>query len=492
MNQDNYNSITRSVLQKIAWQAMLEKGLIPDFPPEVIAEADNLKEAFIDNEPFIDLRNLLWSSIDNDDSRDLDQLTVAQTLPGNKVKILVAIADVDQLVKKDSKIDRHARQNTTSVYTPAKIFPMLPEKLSTNITSLNYLENRLAIIIEILVNQAGIIENSDIYRGKVKNYAKLAYSNVAAWLDGETGVPLKISSVKGLAENLKIQFEIAGKLRAQRQQRGALNFNTVKANPVFDGDQVAELKIDKSNSSKNLIEEFMIAANGVSARFLSAKNFPSFRRVVRTPKRWNRIVEIAAGYEFVLPEQPDPKALEQFLNLAGKKDPEHFPDLSLSIIKLLGPGEYTVETPGSVSTGHFGLAVRDYSHSTAPNRRYPDLITHRLIKSALTESAVPYRFEELLDLAAHCTEMENAARKVERRVAKSAFAAVLKPRIGEEFDALITGASEKGSWVRLFNPPIEGKLVRNPDKLDVGQKVRVKLVQTEIEPGFIDFKLVKN
>ena len=335
-----------------------------------------------------DLRDLLWASIDNDDSLDLDQLTVAEVLSGDAVKILVAVADVDSLVKNGSAIDDHACHNTTSMYTAATIFPMLPDKLSTNLTSLNFNEDRLAIVIEVIVSADGSVKDSDIYRAQVRNHAKLAYNSVAAWLEGGA-VPEALTVVTGLDENLRIQDRVAQSMKAFRHVNGALDFETVEARPVFDGDEIRELKVEKRNRAKDLIENFMIAANGVTARYLSSKKVPSLRRVVRTPKRWGRIVELAKERRFDLSDTPDPKGLEQFLLKEKASDPLRFPDLSLAIIKLLGPGEYVAELPGDTHMpGHFGLAVRDYVHSTAPNRRYPDLITQRMLKSA-TESATP-------------------------------------------------------------------------------------------------------
>jgi len=481
-----------SILQRIARRVMMERGLLPDFSVEAIAELNGIHGAVTQvEESTRDLRSFAWCSIDNDDSRDLDQLTVAETMPEGAVKILVAIADVDTIVKKQSALDDHAKHNTTSVYTAAQIFPMLPEKLSTDLTSLNFESDRLAIVIEMVIAGDGSIKSSDIYRATVRNRAKLAYNSVAGWLEENGPMPQAIGTVNGLDENLRLQDRVARKLKSLRHEHGALDLETIEARPVFDGDEIKDLEAEKRNCAKDIIEDFMITANGVSARYLAAKKFPSLRRVVRTPKRWDRIIEIALEHGFTLPKEPDSKALDEFLISAKSADPLRFPDLSLSVIKLLGAGEYVVELPGGSSEGHFGLAVKDYAHSTAPNRRYPDLITQRLVKAAMAKDSVPYTTDELAELAKHCTENEDAAKKVERQVAKSAAAMVLKSKINQLFDAIVTGASAKGTWVRLLHPPIEGKLVSGFDGLDVGHRLRVQLLHTDVERGYIDFKKVE-
>jgi exoribonuclease-2 len=481
----------RAILQRIARTAMLERGLLPDFSVEALAELAVVQApATMDGEKVRDLRDLLWASIDNDDSRDLDQLTVAEAMPGDKIKIFVAVADVDSFVKKGSAIDDHALHNTTSVYTAAAIFPMLPEKLSTNLTSLNFNEDRLAISVEMLIGSDGSLQGSDLYRAIVRNHAKLAYNSVGAWLEGSGMVPEAVASVQGLDENLRMQDWAAQSMKNFRHVNGALSFETIEARPIFDGDEIRELEVENRNRAKDLIEDFMIAANGVAARYLSKRKFPSLRRVVRTPKRWERIVEIAGEHGFTLPDKPDSRALEEFLSKEQAADPLRFPDLSLSIIKLMGPGEYVAEIPGDTAQGHFGLAVRDYAHSTAPNRRYPDLITQRMLKAALAERPTPYDKDNLEVLGKHCTEEEDAAKKVERQVAKTAAALLLESRIGEKFDAIVTGAAQKGTWVRLLHPPIEGKLVHGFEGMDVGHRVRVQLIHTDAEQGFIDFKRV--
>lgn len=487
----------RAILQIIAHRVMLERGLLPDFSAAARAELGNIqaqimKKGTLDgtDHGVRDLRDRLWASIDNDDSRDLDQLTVAEVMPADEVKILVAIADVDSVIKNDSAIDQHARHNTTSVYTAAEIFPMLPEEISTNITSLNFNEERLALIIEMVIGVDGSLQDSDIYHAWVRNHAKLAYNSLAAWLEGNGDIPAAVAAVNGLEMNLRLQDKITQRMKNLRHIHGALSLETIETRPVFDGDQIRALEIEEKNRAKEIIEDLMIAANGVSVRFLSARKFPSIRRVVRTPKRWERIVEIANQHGSKLPGKPDSKALEEFLIKEKAADPLRFPDLSLAVIKLLGNGEYIAEFPEGNAPGHFGLAVKDYAHSTAPNRRYPDLLTQRLLKAALADQPVPYKLDELVVLATHCTTAEDAANKVERQVEKSAAALLLESRIGEQFDSIVTGASEKGTWVRLLSLPVEGKLVQGFDGVDVGDRIRVQLIEINVEQGYIDFKKV--
>ena len=479
----------RATLAEIARRVMQERGLVPDFPPPALAELGRIKgPAVADGKPTRDLRSLPWCSIDNDDSRDLDQLTVAEALAGGAARILVAIADVDALVRKGSALDDHARQNTTSVYTAAETFPMLPEKLSTDLTSLNPDSDRLAVVVEMVIAADGSLQSSDLYQATVRNRAKLAYNSVAAWLEGSGPMPKEIGMVGPLEKNLLLQYATARKLKGLRHQHGALDLETTEARPVFDGDELTDLEVETGNSATDIIEDFMIAANGVAARFLASRKVASMRRVVRTPKRWDRIVELASERGSTLPRGPDSRALEKFLVSAKAADPVRFSDLSLSVIKLLGPGEYVVQLPGGGAEGHFGLAVRDYAHSTAPNRRYPDLITQRLLKAAIAGSPPPYDQAELAGLARHCTEEEDAAKKVERQVMKSAAALLLESRIGEKFDAIVTGASDKGTWVRLLHPPIEGRLESGSPGVDVGSGLRVQLVRADVQRGYLDFR----
>jgi exoribonuclease-2 len=486
----NIHGNGRRRLQAIAHDVMRQRGLEPDFSLAAIAEANRMTQPAEASGPDIrDLRGLLWASIDNDDSRDLDQLSVSEPTPDGRVKILVAIADVDALVRKNSAIDDHARTNTTSVYTAAEIFPMLPEKLSTDLTSLNENEDRLAIVVEMVIADDGTVIASDIYRAIVLSCAKLAYNSVAAWLEGGAAPP-KLAEVPGLDEQLRIQDRAAQALRDVRQARGALRLETTQLKAVFDDGSLADLLPDDKNRAKQLIEDFMIAANGVTAKYLENKGLPSLRRVLRTPKRWDRIVSFAAEFGEHLPPEPDAAALDFFLAKRRRMDPDRFPDVSLSVVKMLGSGEYALDIPGQPTEGHFGLAVRDYSHSTAPNRRFPDLITQRLLKAALAGKPCPYSNDELTALARHCTEQEDNADKVERQVAKSAAALLLSSRIGAQFDGIVTGASPKGTWVRISGPMTEGRVVDGFEGLDVGDRVRVQLVHTDVTRGFIDFVAV--
>jgi len=488
----NEDSQHRQILSRIAHRAMLERGMVPDFPPEALAELNGIRGPATSGEGRIrDLSALPWCSIDNDDSLDLDQLTIAETMKGGAMRIMVAIADVDALVTKKSALDDHARQNTTSVYTVAEIFPMLPEKLSTDLTSLNYQSDRLALVVDMVIASDGSLGDSNMYPAMVRNKAKLAYNSVAGWLEGKEPAPKGIDAIDGLEASLRNQDAAAQSLRALRHLNGALDLETIQARPVFDGSELRNLEADTRNRAKDIIEDFMIAANGVTARYLSSRKLPSLQRVVRKPKRWDRIVELAAERGKVLPDEPDSKALEQFLVSAKAVEPLRFPDLSLSIVKLLGRGEYIVQYPGDDAMGHFGLAVRDYAHSTAPNRRYPDLVAQRLVKAAVAGRASPYANEELEALAQHCTEKEDAANKVERQVAKSAAAILLESRIGEQFEALVTGAADKGTWVRLLELPVEGRLANGFEGMDVGRRLRVRLLRTDVERGFIDFGRVQ-
>jgi VacB/RNase II family 3'-5' exoribonuclease len=492
----------RALLLRVARRAMLEHGLEPDFPHEAIAEANALSGALPGAAPggagslagsgadgVADLRSLIWCSIDNDDSLDLDQLTVAKALDDGRIRIMVAVADVSASVVPGSALDDHAGVNTTSIYTPPRNFPMLPDRLSTDLTSLNADADRLAMVVEMSVDAEGAITEDKVSRALVRNQAKLAYSSVGAWLEGRGPLPPAVAAVTGLADNLRLQDRAAQALKTRRHEQGALELETIEVRAQFDGDRVSGLAAQARDRAKELIEDFMIAANGTVARFLEAKRFPVMRRVVRSPERWQRIVDLAESLGADLPAEPDAPALNRFLLARRAADPARFPDLSLAVIKLMGRGEYAVSVPGQAVTGHFGLAVREYAHSTAPNRRYPDLITQRLLKAALAGAASPYPPEQLATLATHCTAQEDAAQKVERLLRKAAAACYFADRIGDEFDGIITGASPKGTWVRAFDPPIEGRVVQGDGDLDVGDKVRVRLVHTDPERGFIDFAL---
>jgi exoribonuclease-2 len=486
--KDNNSS---SDLGAIAHRAMIDRGLQPDFPPEAIQQLNAIKGSSTESSGSVrDLRQLLWCSIDNDTSRDLDQLSVAEGLPDGRVKVLVAIADVDSLVAVGTPLDQHAWTNTTSVYTPAVIFPMLPERLSTDLTSLGDGVDRLALVIEMVVAVDGSVAGSEVYRAVVHNYAKLAYRSVAAWLDGKADVPDRVARVNGMAEQLQTQDQIAQLMRKVRYQHGALELETIEPETVLSNGQVVDMRVEGKNRAKELIEDLMIAANGVTARFLERNRVAALRRVVRSPERWAGIQKVAAEHGESLPPVPDSQALAEFLAKRRDADPLRFPDLSLTIVKLMGAGEYVVEAPGQESAGHFGLAVHDYTHSTAPNRRFPDLVTQRLLKATLAGGRIPYSATELGTLATHCTQQEDAAKKVERQMRKSAAAQFLSRRIGETFEAIVTGVSDKGTWVRLLTPPAEGMLVRGQRGVDVGERVRVQLVDVSVERGFIDFARV--
>jgi VacB/RNase II family 3'-5' exoribonuclease len=483
----------KNELLLIAHEAMLQRGLLPDFSPSVIAETNQMTQAAATSGAAIrDLRGLLWASIDNDDTADLDQLSVAEPVPGGAVKIFVAIADVDALVKKETAIDAHARTNTTSVYTAAQIFPMLPRKLSTDLTSLGEGKERLAIVIEMVIAVDGTVTASGIYRAVVLNRAKLAYNGVAAWLEGRALAPPKLAAVPGLVEQLRIQDRAAQALRRVRHARGALRLETPEVRTVFHDGALADLLPDEKNRAKQLIEDFMIAANGVTAKYLEERGLPSLRRVLQTPKRWDRIVALAAELGDSLPLTPDATQLDAFLARRRQVDPARFADVSLSVVKLLGSGEYALDVPGQPSEDHFALAAKGYTHSTAPNRRFPDLVTQRLLKVALVGQSSPYTNEELAVLARHCTVQEDNAAKVERQVAKSAAALLLASRIGARFDGIVTGASVKGTWVRISGPTTEGRLVRGFEGLDVGDRVGVELIHTDVARGFIDFAAIRD
>ena len=483
--------VDRSDLVRIAGEVMAERGLEPEFPAAVHAQLATITGPGRDEDSRIrDLTALPWCSIDNDDSLDLDQLTACEPLAGGVVKILVAVADVDALVAKGSAIDAHAWINTTSVYTSARVFAMLPERLSTDLTSLNPDQDRLAIVTEMVVAPDASITQATLYRATVRNHAQLAYDALSAWIEGEGELPEAAGAIAGLEQQLRTQDEVAQRLRLRRHAQGSLELETFQPRAVFDGERVVEIRQQVQNRARQLIEEFMIAANECSARFLAAAGGASLRRVVRSPERWLRIVEVARKYGESLPKTPDSVALAAFLAKRHRADPVRFPDLSLVIVKLMGSGEYVVERPEGPPIGHFGLAVRDYTHSTAPNRRFPDLITQRMVKAVLAGRQPPYSVAELEALAEHCSAQEDAAQKVERRMRKSEAALLLDSHVGQQYDAIVTGSSESGQWVRIFAPPAEGRLESGLRGLEVGQKLRVKLVSTDVERGFIDFVLV--
>jgi len=476
-----------------AHASMLEHGFAPDFSSEaakqlagIVADPPALPDAG-KSSPVRDLRGLLWSSIDNDTSRDLDQIEWAEALPDGQVRVLVGVADVDGTVHKGTPLDDHARSETTSVYTGVKVFPMFPAELSEGLTSLNEGADRAAVVTEFCVDAQGTVTDGGIYRALVRNQAQLAYNAVGAWLDGTGKSPAKVAASAALAAQLKLQDQAARCMVGGRYRQGALDLETIETRPVMVGGDAVSLAQQLKNRATSLIEEFMVAANGVMARKLEAAKVASIRRVVRIPKRWDRIVEIANGLGTTLPAVPDSKALNDFLLAQRKADPVHFPDLSLTVIKLMGPGEYVRLMPGEESPGHFGLAVQDYTHSTAPNRRFADVVTQRLLKALDSGAAQPYPADSLGEIAARCTLMEDGERKVEREMGKRIAAVVLHPKIGQSFAAIVTGVNQHGTFVRALEPHVEGMLVRGGKGLDVGDKVTVKLVGTNPERGFIDF-----
>ena len=472
-----------------AHASMIEHGFQPDFPAGTDTELATI-EAHPDapSIPGIqDLSGLLWSSIDNDTSKDLDQIEWAEQLADGRIRVLVGVADVDVRVSKGTIIDGHASSETTSVYTGVKVFPMLPVELSEGITSLNENQNRLALVVEYAVDQAGTTSDGKAYRALVRNRAQMAYNSVGAWLESTGPAPAKVAASSDLAAQLKLQDAAAQRMVGGRFQHGALDLETIETQPLMIANQAVDIVGQLKNRATSLIEEFMVAANGVVARTFEQAGVASIRRIVRTPKRCDRIVEVAEGLGTTLPAQPDSKALNDFLLAQKQKDPDHFPDLSLVVIKLMGPGEYVLVKPNEVSPGHFGLAVQDYTHSTAPNRRFPDVVTQRLLKAFLAHGPQPYTEDQLNAIAQRCTLMEDGARKVEREMQKRIAAVVLHPRIGQSFPAIVTGVNNYGTFVRTLNPHVDGKLVQGGKGLDVGDKVTVKLVSTDPQRGFIDF-----
>ena len=472
-----------------AHASMLEHGFQPEFPA---AAATQL--ASIQAHPELpaapgaeDLRKLLWSSIDNDTSKDLDQIEWAEQLADGRIRVLVGVADVDARVNLGTVLDAHAKSETTSVYTGVKVFPMLPAELSEGITSLNENQDRVAVVIEFSINKDGTATDGKAYRALVRNQAQLAYNGVGAWLEGTGPAPAKVAASAGLAAQLKLQDAAAQRMLGGRFQHGALDLETVETRPVMLAGEAVDIVRQNKNRATSLIEEFMVAANGVIARTFEQAGVASIRRIVRVPKRWDRIVEVAQALGTTLPAQPDSKALNDFLLAQKQKDPVHFPDLSLTVIKLMGPGEYVLVKPNEPSPGHFGLAVEDYTHSTAPNRRFPDVVTQRLVKAFLAKTNQPYSADDLNAIAVHCTLMEDNARKVERDMQKRIAAVVLRPRIGQSFPAIVTGVNKYGTFVRTLDPHVEGMLVQGGKGLDVGDKVTVKLISTDPQRGFIDF-----
>ncbi|MGE0869863.1 MAG: RNB domain-containing ribonuclease [Kofleriaceae bacterium] len=465
----------------IAQRVLREQGFTPSLP----AELDDTIPAQPAADHTIDLRHAPWSSIDNEDSKDLDQVEAAEQLAGGRIRMWIGIADVDALAPRGSPIDQHAAINTATLYTGVRVFPMLPAQLSTDRTSLLEGRDRLAVVTELIIDPEGQIEATAtrVYRALVSNHAKLVYERVGGWLE-DHGPPPKD---RRIADQVALQDEAAQRLRNRRYDNGALDLESIEARPVTRDGRVVDLEVLLKNRARQLVEDLMIAANGATARYLEQRGFSSIRRVVRAPKRWDRIIDLARSYGFELPAEPRQRALSEFLATRRRADPTRYADLSLSVVKLLGPGEYVLQRASDPDYGHFGLAVDDYMHSTAPNRRYPDLVTQRLLKAASVNAPSPYTDDELVEIARHCTDRENAARKVERTMRKVAAAALLSSRIGHEFDAIVTGASPKGTYVRLVRPAAEGRVVRNERGLDVGDRTRVKLIHTDPGRGFIDF-----
>lgn len=485
MNDPRPSSIN---LQAIARQVMQAQGFEPDFPPEVQEQLSDIHAhppQLVSSIQVRDLRNLLWSSIDNDTSKDLDQIEVAERLPNGDVKVMIGIADVDAFVAKDSPIDQHAKRETTSVYTGVTIFPMLPNELSTGASSLLPDVDRPAVVTEFVVNAGGELSSGIVYRAIVRNKAQLTYNAVGAWLEGTAPAPPKVAASSDLQAQLKLQDQTAQALKKLRFEHGALNLETSEVIPLLLDQQVTGVAKVEKNRATDLIEDFMIAANGVVARLL--EKVSSLRRIVRTPKHWDGIVRLAAEAGETLPAAPDSKALNNFLIKRKTADPDHFADLSLAVIKLVGPGEYVLERPGDSPEGHFGLAVQDYTHSTAPNRRFPDVVTQRLIKASLDGKPEPYSDNDLAAIASNCTQKGDAARKVEREMSKRLAAMAMSHRVGETFDAMVTGTTPKGTFVRVMQPHMEGLLAQGAQGLHVGDKLRVKLVRTDVQHGFIDF-----
>jgi VacB/RNase II family 3'-5' exoribonuclease len=476
-----------SDLHDVAVHAVRADAFAPELDADAAAELRQLRPP-VPPDDVKDLRALLWSSIDNTESKDLDQIEYAEELPDKSLRLLVGIADVDALITKGSALDRHAMANSTSVYTGVAVFPMLPSEVSTGLTSLNEGAERVVLVVEVVLNPDGSPRSHAVYRAVAANRAKLAYESVGPWLEGRGNAPAPIAASHVLEAQLWLQDRIASALKAARQAAGALEFDTVEATAVAQNGKVQSITVTQKNRARDLIEDFMIAANIVIAQYLAEQQRSAIRRVVREPKRWSRIVDIAATYSVTLPTEPDAKSLADFLVVRRQADPVRFADLSLSIVKLLGPGEYVVDKPGPADDqGHFGLAAHDYSHATAPNRRYADLVTQRLVKAAIAGTPSPYSDDELTTIAAHCTERENAANHVERIVRKAAAAMLLANRIGDDFDAIVTGVNKDGTYVRLLSPPAEGRVMRGYEGMDVGERVRVRLVRTDPMKGFIDF-----
>jgi exoribonuclease-2 len=476
-------------LNAAALQTVTENGFHPQFPPE--AEAELAALVPVSTPGALDQRDLLWSSIDNDTSRDLDQIEVAEQLSDGRIRILIGIADVDAYVRKGLALDSHAQAETTTVYAQVRTFPMLPEQLSTGLTSFLENQDRAAIVVEYVVGTDGGVTDARSYSANVRNKAQLTYNGVGPWLDGTAAAPPKVAASPALQAQLKLQNTAAQRLLEARHRMGALSFERTETSAVIENGQVTGLVAAKKNSAGMLIENFMVAANEAMARTFVEKKVSSIRRVVSQPARWDRIVELAKRVGGALPAQPDVKALNEFLLKRRQDDPDHYADLSLSVIKLLGPGEYKMQRPGDDDGGHFSLAAHDYTHSTAPNRRFADLLSQRILKAMCAGASAPYTDDELNTIAVHCTEREDAARKVERTMQKRIAAVAMSGKVGQTFLAMATGVSAKGTFVRVIDPPMEGRLMQGTDGVDVGDKLEVRLTRTDPARGFIDFARVR-
>jgi VacB/RNase II family 3'-5' exoribonuclease len=474
-------------LVQLARKFMVDHGFDIDLDASDWAELREVTEALRDPEKRKDLRKMLWSSIDNVDSKDLDQVEYAEKLDGGKIRLFVGIADVDACVEKDGRIDTYAATNSTSVYTGVKVFAMLPEVLSNDRTSLLPREDREAMVMQIDVDADGAVSQFDVYFGIIHNHAKLAYERVAAWLKGKDYDALE--AVPGLAEQIKLQEEVCLRLRAANERAGALTVQTLEARPIAVDGVVVDLQLTETNRARDMVQSFMTTMNSALARYMHDREVAIIQRIVKKPARWPKLVSLAATYGVTLPAEPDAVALAQFVASRRAADPAGFPEFSTTVVKLLGPGQYIVHVPGTPGEGHFGLAVHEYTHATAPNRRYADLVLQRMVKAIQRREPTPYNPEALQVIADRCMERENAARKVERSMRKAAAAVLLEPRIGEEFDAIVTGAASKGVYVRLLRPPAEGRVLRGERGLDVGDKVRVRLINTDYKQGFIDFEV---
>lgn len=504
-------------LAAAALAEMHAAGFVPEFAPAVTRQVVEIATELArdgDANGFEDLRALGWSSIDNDTSRDLDQIEVAERVDGG-IRLHVAIGDVAHAVELGSPIDKHAQAQTQTIYTAVKNFPMLPLELSTGLTSLNEAEDRLAVVMSFTVREDGSLADEQVSRARVRNRAQLAYSRVGPWLERNASgyedrdvAALRSNSAREhtpdaslqgkldgtaltaewLDEQLKLQDEAAQRLHTARVKAGALEFHKAEAQPVVVDGHVVDVLEATQNRAMLLIEDLMVAANGVMARTLRKAGRSGLQRVVVVPRRWDRIVALAQQHGHELPVNPDSQALNRVLEQIRAADPDHYPDIAVAVIKLMGPGEYLLMRADDDPEGHFGLAARDYTHSTAPNRRFPDMVTQRVLHAMIANEPPPYSDAELTAIAMHCNEADKALRKIERDMQKRVAAVAMASRIGEVFDAVITGASEKGVYARVIRPPFEGRIVHGERGLDVGDKVKVKLIHTDPWRAFIDFE----